>query len=217
MLIPGPKPPSLAKHTARPRATAFAARSVAFLPGRGSPGSVAAMVAGTRGTHSPPAGCVRDASACGPRRSAPHVFGGRRTRIGTARLGRARTSSRRVLAVQPCGAGTAIPVSRFLWATWRCSRASTAASSSSTTYWIHAVSNGCGARPSADTRGSHRERHRCAGRLVHRSWSIKTFELGSMTLTHEGADVGLAARDTEYMKVTRRADVNHGPPHDEGG
>ena len=32
MLIPGPKPPSLAKHTARTRATAFAARSAVFPP-----------------------------------------------------------------------------------------------------------------------------------------------------------------------------------------
>jgi hypothetical protein len=109
VLIPGPRPPSLAKHAARTRATAFAARSVASLPGRGSPGSVAAMVAGTRGTRSPPAGCVRDATASGPRRSAPHVTDGRHTRIGTARLSRARTSSRRVLAVQPRGAGPAVP------------------------------------------------------------------------------------------------------------
>jgi hypothetical protein len=109
VLIPGPRPPSLAKHTARTRATAFAARSAASLPGRGSPGSVAAMVAGTRGTRSPPVGCVRDATASGPRRSAPHVTDGRHTRIGTARLSRARTSSRRVLAGQPRGAGPAVP------------------------------------------------------------------------------------------------------------
>jgi len=54
------------------------------------------MGAGTCGTRSPPAGCVRAATASGPRPSAPPVTAGRHTRRGTAR--RSCASTRRLRA-----------------------------------------------------------------------------------------------------------------------
>jgi hypothetical protein len=36
-------------------------------------------------------------------------------------------------------------------------------------------------------------------------------------LTQEGANISLGARNTENVKGIVRADINQGPPHDEGG